>query len=129
MDIKQNCNQNPPMIIDKDNNIIFFDNDTVFYDYCVNPTIKGKEFVLPNGKKRCFAYYDFTQEYNDAINNNSKFVICDPHSKICKHGCVNYRTITRPVCNVELYDPKLYPHYTQICDEYNKQCECCECEQ
>ena len=44
-----------------------------------------------------------SEAYNDAINIGKHFMIEDENSQICKHGCVSYRTISKPIKNLETY--------------------------
>ena len=80
-------------------NTIYFDNDNDFFDYAVNPACIANQ--SDNGQ----IYYDFnfTDEYLDAINKGMYFMIKDKLSKIAKHNCVSYKTLSKPVSNLKQY--------------------------
>lgn len=80
-------------------NIIYFDNDNEFYDYCVKPTV-----VVNSNALGSLGYdIEFTDHYNNAIANNQRFCIKDENSKIFKHNCVNYKLISKDIQNLEPY--------------------------
>lgn len=82
---------------------MYFDTDDDFYNFCVEPSIVQKERTLKNGESLKSFDFNFTWDYNDAINNNVMFIIKDPNSQIYKNQAVSYRTITKPVSNLEEY--------------------------
>ena len=47
--------------------------------------------------------FNLSNAYNDAISQGKKFIIKDPNSQIFKHQAVSYRTITKPIQNLEEY--------------------------
>ena len=51
----------------KNNNILYFDNDEAFYNWCVVPQLKTCEYTDNLGNIKYFADFDFTHEYLDAI--------------------------------------------------------------
>ena len=80
--------------------IIYFDNDQEFYDYCVNPALIPVKFNL-NGIDGCYYTFNFTPQYDKAIEDNMTFIIKDDESKICKRGAVSVNTITKEIQNIE----------------------------
>ena len=89
--------------LDKDDKVIYFDNDEEFYQFCVAPNLKAKEYEEEDGTIGYFADFDFTQGYKDAVKAGKRFVIRDEDSQIFKHGCVSYRTISKKVDNLDQY--------------------------
>lgn len=88
----------------KCDNIIAFNNDQEFMDYCICPNVvilRGESGVL---------YYDinYTDLYNDAINSGTFFVIKDSNSQICKHNAVSLHSITKPISNLKQYNPRIH---------------------
>ena len=84
--------------------ILYFDNDDEFYQFCVNPNLIISEYTKDDGNIGYSVDWDFTDLYKDAISKNTKFIIKDPNSQVCKHGKITYRVNTKPINNVELYD-------------------------
>jgi len=82
-------------------NIIYFDNDNEFYEYAVVPQLVTIPYTSRDGSERYYTDFNFSTEYNDAVNNNMIFMIKDENSQICKRGRVSYRTITKDVSNLE----------------------------
>ena len=93
------------MITDKEKNIIYFDNDDEFYIYAVKPELIPikTDHIDKYGNPVYYTDWNFTDVYNNAINNGSTFIIKDENSQIFKHGAVSYRTITKPIQNLEQY--------------------------
>lgn len=89
---------------ENDSKYIYFDSDDDFYKFCVVPEIKAKPFALDNGETFYTMDFDLSNDYNMAIQNGNIFVIKDENSQIYKHGCVSYRTISKPIQNLEPYD-------------------------
>lgn len=83
----------------EDPNVRYFDNDDEFYKYCVVPELVPVD--LGNGLYS--ATFNFSSQYQDDIKNGIRFIIKDEDSKIFKNGAVSYRTITKPVQNLEQY--------------------------
>ena len=86
-----------------DSNIIYFNNDDEFFNFCVNPEIVINETTDANGNPGCYYTFNFTDVYNSCIRDGKKFIIMDDNSRIFKNKCVSYRTITKPVENLEPY--------------------------
>ena len=93
------------MLIDDKQNIIYFDNDDEFYNYAVVPQLIPIETdkVDKYGYPVYYCDWNFSKVYNDAITNNTQFIIKDEDSQIFKHGAVSYRTITKPIQNLQQY--------------------------
>lgn len=92
------------MKIDKEQNIMFFDNDDEFYEFCVIPKIIPVPFTDPVSKETLYKMdFKLSDSYEKAKNNDTVFVICDDNSQIYKHGCVSYRTISKKIDNLEPY--------------------------
>lgn len=80
-------------------NTIYFDNDNDFFDYAVNPALIANQSDSGN----VFYDFNFTDEYLNAVNNGMSFMIKDRLSKIYKHNCVSYKTLSKPVSNLKQY--------------------------
>lgn len=80
----------------KDNRM-FFKNDDEFINFC----LKSDPTIYHNDEYN-FRYfdYDFTDEYNNAINNGINFIINDPNSLVFKRKAVNKGLITKPIQNL-----------------------------
>ena len=91
------------MLVNRNRNIIYFDSDAEFYDYCVIPEIIISDYIDIHGEKAYSQDFNFTPQYNKAVANGMQFIIKDEDSQIYKHGGVNYRCITKPVSNLEQY--------------------------
>ena len=86
-----------------ENNIIHFKNDDEFYEWCVVPKIVLINETDKFGNEYKVADFNLSEAYNNAINIGKHFMIEDENSQICKHGCVSYRTISKPIQNLETY--------------------------
>ena len=82
---------------------MYFDCDDDFYRFCVVPVIVSKERILKDGTIRRSMDFNLSNEYHNAVKNDIIFIIKDPNSQICKHQAVSYRTITKPIENLEEY--------------------------
>lgn len=82
---------------------MFFDSDDDFYKFCVVPELIPIEYVNNNGETKYFTDFNLSNAYHDAIAQGKKFIIKDPNSQIYKHQAVSYRTITKPIQNLEEY--------------------------
>jgi len=82
-------------------NIIYFDSDNEFYDYCVVPELVPVQYIDSEGNEKYYSDFNFTSQYNNAVNNGMRFVIKDEDSQIYKHGCVSYRTISKDIQNLD----------------------------
>ena len=82
-------------------NVIYFDNDDEFYDYCVEPKLITIPFVDKNGDTRYYTDFNFTNAYNNDVKDGKIFIIKDENSQIYKHKAVSYRTITKEISNLE----------------------------
>ena len=93
------------MITDKEQNIIYFDNDDEFYDYVVVPEIVAypTDHIDKYGYPVYYYDWNFSDMYNKDIKNGISFIIKDENSQIFKHGAVTYSTITKPVTNLQQY--------------------------
>ena len=82
------------MRIDQENNIVYFDNDEEFFDFCVNT-----ELVIKTSAKGTLYYdMDFTEWYKSHVGEATKIVILDSHSEILHHGgVVTYRTCNKKI--------------------------------
>ena len=81
--------------------IIYFDNDQEFYDYAVIPELVPIPYTDKSGIERYYTDFNFTPQYNNAVNNEMTFIIKDEDSQIYKHGGVSYRTIFKDIPNLE----------------------------
>lgn len=83
------------------NDIMYFDNDNEFVDFCIDPDI-----VLHKNDQYNLFYYDiqFTPEYLKCVKDGKKFCIRDQKSKVCKHKGVTYKLVFKPVENLIDYN-------------------------
>lgn len=84
-------------------NKMYFDSDDDFYKFCVDPIIIPVEYITDEGETKYSMDFNFTKSYQDAVNQGKIFIIKDPDSQIFKHQAVSYRTITKPIQNLEQY--------------------------
>ena len=82
-------------------NIIYFDSDNEFYEYCVVPELVPVQYIDSEGNEKYYSDFNFTPQYNNAVNNGIRFVIKNEDSQIYKHGCVSYRTISKDIQNLD----------------------------
>ena len=93
------------MRIDEENNIIYFDNDEEFYDFCVSPDL----IVKTSAKGTLYYDMDFTEWYKSHVDEATKIVILDDDSTILRRGgVVTYRTCNKKInaYRVNLVDPE-----------------------
>ena len=88
---------------EKKDNIIYFDTDDDFYEFCVVPACHQRDVLLNNGQISSFMDFDLSNDYWNAVKDGKYFVIKDPKSQIYKHKAVSYRTITKPIKNLKNY--------------------------
>lgn len=84
------------MRIDQDNNIIYFDNDQEFYDFCVESYSINRRVRDHRVRK---SGWDFSDWYQSHVNEATKIVILDENSTILRRrglvaGCAG---ITRQI--------------------------------
>ena len=87
----------------KNINKMYFDSDDDFYQFCVEPYIIPVEYTDNNGEIKYSMDFNLSKAYKDAVNQGKTFIIKDPDSQIFKHQAVSYRTITKPIQNLEQY--------------------------
>jgi hypothetical protein len=85
-------------------NIIYFDNDNEFYEFCVTPKLFVTPFIDRLGNENYYTDFSLSNQYNESINNGIKFVIKDKNSQIYKRKKVSYRTITKDIQNLCAWD-------------------------
>ena len=71
------------MRTDKENDIIYFDNDEEFYDFCVE-TYSINRRVRDHRVRK--AGWDFSDWYQSNVNEDTKIVILDSDSTILRRG-------------------------------------------
>lgn len=82
------------MRIDKENNIIYFDNDEEFYDFCVNP----EPIIKTSSRGLKYFDIDFAEWYKNHVDEATKIVILDDDSTILRRGgVVSYRTCSKKI--------------------------------
>lgn len=93
------------MLRDLKQNVIYFDNDDEFYNYVVVPKLIPikTDTIDKNGNPVYYCDWNFSNLYNTDLQNNTQFIIKDENSQIFKHGGVSYRTITKPIQNLQQY--------------------------
>ena len=84
-------------------NKMYFDSDDDFYQFCVEPYIIPVEYTNDQGETKYYMDFNLSKSYQNAINQGKVFIIKDPNSQIFKHQAVSYRTITKPIQNLEQY--------------------------
>ena len=101
-----NLNKNTKLA---DPEIMYFDNDDEFYEFCVVPQIVTSEYQRQDGSIGYVADWNFSNAYLDAIDNGIYFIIKDENSNIYKNKEVTYRVNTKPIQNLLPYfnDSKL----------------------
>ena len=86
-----------------ENNIMHFKNDDEFYNWCIVPEIVLRSEYDEYGREYKVADFNLSEEYINAVDEGKRFMIDDENSQIYKHGCVSYRTISKPIQNLEQY--------------------------
>ena len=81
-------------------NKMFFNSDDDFFTFCVNPNLIVKTDNI-NGEDTYFTDWDFTDAYKKAVENGTRFIICDDNSVITKRGCISYKVNTKPIQNLD----------------------------
>ena len=71
------------MHIDQENNIIYFDNDEEFYDFCVESYSINRRVLDHRVRK---SGWDFSDWYQSHVNEATKIVILDDKSTILHRG-------------------------------------------
>ena len=85
-------------------NIMYFDSDDDFYQFCVVPLVVICDRVNKRtGDTIHYMDFDLSHQYHKAVEDGVTFIIKDEDSQICKHGCVSYRTISKTIDNLEPY--------------------------
>lgn len=100
-----------------ESNRLYFDNDDDFYAFCVVPTIVLKDYTDINGNICQYADFDFSPQYNNAVNQGKTFIIKDEDSSIYKRGAVSFKTITKPVSNLGYYFKKPNKDKCELCQK------------
>lgn len=85
----------------KKGQVIYFDNDDEFYNFVVVPQLHTVPFTGPDGKEMYMMDFDLSNNYNKALSDGLRFVIKDEDSRIYRHGCVSYRTISKDIQNLD----------------------------
>lgn len=87
----------------QEGNIIYFDNDQHFTDYCLKP----ERVIIPKKPEDkvpeyIMGYYDYeyTDEYLDAVKQGMQFVIEDKTSRIMHRGYVTKDIVSKKVSNL-----------------------------
>ena len=83
------------------NNTLYFESDDEFYGWCVVPKLECKKYINRDNKESQYCDFNLTFEYEKAVKEGKQFIIKDVDSKIYKHGCVSYRTISKPIKNLK----------------------------
>ena len=91
------------MITNDNENIIYFDNDDEFYEFCVVPKLVPVQYVNGDGQIAYYTDFNLSDAYHDAVKAGKKFMIKNEDSSIFKHKCVSYRTLSKPIENLCQY--------------------------
>ena len=83
--------------------IIYFDSDDEFYDFCVVPALFVVKKRNRNGDYTMCTDFDLSPAYHDYVKQGKKFCIKNQDSQIFKHGCVSYRCVNKPIQNLIQY--------------------------
>lgn len=83
----------------KDGNTIFFDNDEEFYTWAVVPILN----VYKTEDGLYYTDFELSNLYKKALSDGYRLSIKDENSQITKHAAVSYRTITKPIENLDPY--------------------------
>lgn len=80
-------------------NILFFENDDEFADFCIAP------YAIVKRSERGYLYYEgeFSEMYFKAIEEGKKFVIKDEDSKVYKRSSVSGRVFAKSELDGEVY--------------------------
>ena len=80
-------------------NILFFENDDEFADFCIAP------YAIVKRSERGYLYYEgeFSEMYLKAIEEGKKFVIKDEDSKVYKRSSVSGRVFAKSELDGEVY--------------------------
>ena len=92
-----------PVAVDDTDNIMYFDNDDCFADFCLNPNYVIVTVKCNDGVDRMFADYTFTDAYLNAVKCGKRFCVRDLHSHVNKDGYLAYKSATKKIDNVEKY--------------------------
>lgn len=84
-------------------NIMYFNNDEDFYRFCVVPEVVITKETDANGNVHDVFTFNLSDMYNSCLKDGKKFIIKDENSQIFKHKAVSYRSITKPIENLEPY--------------------------
>lgn len=78
---------------------ITFKNDLEFSDFAI---VQADTFERSESGVLIHSW-DFSNDYEKALEEGYRFIISDPNSQVVKHQAVCYRTVCRPV---EVYAPE-----------------------
>ena len=88
--------------MEEQHNLIIFENDDEFFDWCVNPNLVFKK----SESGVTYFTWEFTSEYLNALNEGRIFTIKDSDC-ICKRQAISFHTVTKEVENLKEYTPLL----------------------
>ena len=94
-------------------NIIYFESDQEFEDFCVAPYAEVKQ--SENGP--LYIQGDYSDLYKEAIEKGTKFIIKDENSVVEKRGCVAKRVPvlgTRRYTLIQLKVQNLEPYFEDL---------------
>ena len=83
--------------------IIFFDSDDEFYNFCVVPVLFTVNKRNKNGEDTLCTDFNLSPMYHDYVKQGKKFCIKNEDSQIYKRGCVSYRCVNKPIQNLTQY--------------------------
>ena len=77
----------------EDENVLIFDNDAQFYEFCVNPKLNIKSKKLKTGQNINYYDFDFTHDYNKALEAQNHFDYFGRYKRIVDSGYLNKELI------------------------------------
>lgn len=97
IDSTKECKEN------KNEKIMYFDNDDDLAIFCINPELKVYTTKTTLGDVITLADYDFTPQYYKALDDGIMFCVKDKNSRLNKNGLLAYKTCTKKINNIVPY--------------------------
>lgn len=87
----------------EEENVLYFNNDDDFSLFCMNPELKTYSRVDNFGNTVYQTYYDFSDDYLNAVNSGMYFCVKDENSHVNKDGILGYKNTSKCIDNVKRY--------------------------